>query len=224
MKKKNKKKRRNVEKKWNETSTFHPPCRRSPLLFQYPWMAALSNIECQYLRASWPARLFHVENVFFFPLSSLFFFYGEKRNEGRSIIKIVRRVSRDPIKKVRRQHSPFCNWPWSAFIFACNRKCCASLSRISTGTVKIPAILLKYVQAVRSPRNLVSRPVRRPNSRSPCHGGCIAGTGRTKKYYCTSNITFNWKIRSKLKMYTISRVYLHFIFIFCNSFVDKFQF
>lgn len=161
---------------------------------------------------------------FFFSSLFSFFFYGEKRNEGRSIIKIVRRVSRDPIKKVRRQHSPFCNWPWSAFIFACNRKCCASLSRISTGTVKIPAILVKYVQAVRSPRNLVSRPVRRPNSRSPCHGGCIAGTGRTKKYYCTSNITFNWKIRSKLKMYTISRVYLHFIFIFCNSFVDKFQF
>lgn len=169
-------------------------------------------------------RVYSMSKMFFFFLSLLFFFYGEKRNEGRSIIKIVRRVSRDPIKKVRRQHSPFCNWPWSAFIFACNRKCCASLSRISTGTVKIPAILVKYVQAVRSPRNLVSRPVRRPNSRSPCHGGCIAGTGRTKKYYCTSNITFNWKIRSKLKMYTISRVYLHFIFIFCNSFVDKFQF
>lgn len=82
MKKKNKKKRRNVEKKWNETSTFHPPCRRSPLLFQYPWMAALSNIECQYLRASWPARLFHVENVFFFPLSSLFFFMAKRETKG----------------------------------------------------------------------------------------------------------------------------------------------
>lgn len=34
--KKKQKKKEKRGKKWNETSTFHPPCRRSPLLFQYP--------------------------------------------------------------------------------------------------------------------------------------------------------------------------------------------
>ena len=38
------------------------------------------------------------------------------------------------------------------------------------------------MQAVGSPRNLVSRLVRRPNSRSPCRGGCIAATERTERY------------------------------------------
>ena len=47
--------------------------------------------------------------------------------------------------------------------------------------MKIPTVLLKYVQAVGSPRNLVSRLVRRPNSRSPCRGGCIAATERTER-------------------------------------------
>lgn len=50
-KKKRMKPERKRKKEKRNGNTFHPPCRRSPLLFQYPWMAALSNIECQYLRA-----------------------------------------------------------------------------------------------------------------------------------------------------------------------------
>lgn len=48
--------------------------------------------------------------------------------------------------------------------------------------MKISAILLKYVQAVGSPRNLVSRPVRHPNSRSPCRADCIAATEKKQIY------------------------------------------
>lgn len=39
-------------------------------------------------------RVYSMSKMFFFSSLFSFFFYGEKRNEGRSIIKIVRRVSR----------------------------------------------------------------------------------------------------------------------------------
>lgn len=75
--------------------------------------------------------------------------------------------------------------------------------------MKIPAILLKYVQAVRSPRNLVSRPVRRPNSRSPCHGGCIAGKNKEISLY-TNDITFNFPIE-KFNQFENVEFYFNFV-------------
>ena len=118
-------------------------------------MAALSNIECQYLRAP--------RSTFILCPKCFFVRRWERNVEKKSVCVCVcvcvrereRRRTRDEetrIIKSRRgtyvhgrlrdpirmeegksDNSPFCSWPWSAFIFACNRKCCASLSRISTG-------------------------------------------------------------------------------------------